>query len=222
MPPFGKTPTLRVLPGGAGQTRADGDAWADGVLLEGVRAGKRSMAVAFHDRLRPIVDRTLSRLLGGRDPDYDDLAQLALIELVLSVDRFRGDCPLDAWASLVTARVVYKHIRRRKAERKLFVIDRAELPDVADRTTPGQVSMRSAIRRVESHLREIDSRKAWTFVLHDVHGYDLKEVAEITGASRAATQSRLVRGRKELHERIACDPDLAAVLADLEHPRARP
>ena len=59
-------------------------------------------------------------------------------------------------------------------------------------------------------------------MLHDVHGYDLREVAEITGATRAATQSRLVRGRKELHERIAADPDLAAVLADLEHTRARP
>jgi DNA-directed RNA polymerase specialized sigma24 family protein len=68
------------------------------------------------------------------------------------------------------------------------------------------------MRRVLSHLAAIDVTKAWTFLLHDVCGYDLREIAEITGASLTATQTRLVRGRREVHERIAADPELANLL----------
>jgi DNA-directed RNA polymerase specialized sigma24 family protein len=72
-----------------------------------------------------------------------------------------------------------------------------------------------AIRQIESILAGIEEKKAWTFVLHDVHGYNLTEISEITGASSAAVQSRLVRARKELHARIAESRDLAPLLAEL-------
>jgi RNA polymerase sigma-70 factor, ECF subfamily len=193
---------LRLIPGGP----ADGTS-ADAAIVRAVQAGNAAAAAAFHDRIRPIVDRTLSRLLGVRDPDYDDLAQLALIELVMSVDSFRGDCPLDAWISIVSARVVYRHLRRRRLERRLFVVGTNE-PGFERESLP-QVSARSLMRLVEEHLAALDRKKAWAFVLHDVHGYDLSEVAEITGSSVAAAQSRLVRGRRELHQRLAGDPELA-------------
>ncbi|MGC4090255.1 MAG: RNA polymerase sigma factor [Polyangiaceae bacterium] len=213
---------LRLIRGGAAPseppasgTVVDQAALSDLQMVSAVRDGNAAAAALFHNRLRPIVDRTLGRLIGSRDSDYDDLTQQALIQLVLSVDRFRGECPLDAWASIIVARVAYKHIRKRRTERKLFVLDRGEVPDVVDRAATGTVAIRSAIRCVEKYLRGMDVNKAWTFVLHDVHGYDLEEVSAITGVSRAAAQSRLVRGRKALHERIAKDPELATLLSDL-------
>jgi len=46
------------------------------------------------------------------------------------------------------------------------------------------------------------SEKAETLFLHDVEGLDLAEIAALTGTSVAAAQSRLVRARKELLERV--------------------
>ena len=178
-----------------------------------MRAGDPSAATAFHDRTRGVVTRTINRLLGGQDSDAEDVAQLAFIELIDTIERFRGECPLDAWVSVLTARVVYKQIRRRRLERKLFSAIPAHSVALPNSTTKRDLVFRDALRRVQGHLSRLDANRSWTFLLHDVHGYDLKEVASITGASVAAAQSRLVRGRREIHERIVADSELAGMVA---------
>jgi len=190
----------------------------DSELLASVRAGESSAAAAFHDRVRPQVDRTVRRLLGASDPDAEDLAQTAMIELVMTIDRFRGDCSLDSWTSTIAARTVYKHIRRRRTERRAFgVVDPEQLAEARSPVRAGREAMvRNLTGRVLAHLDTIDESKAWTFVLHDVCGYDLREIAEITGVGVAAAQSRLVRGRREIHEHIAADPELADLMRGME------
>lgn len=187
----------------------------DSELLAAVRLGDPDAAGSLYARLRPVVMRTVGRLLGYGDPDAEDLAQQAMIEIVSTIDRYRGEAPLQAWASTIAAHVVYKAIRRRKTERRIF--DGAPYDElVGPRSAPtGRAAARSTLARVKVHLDAMDAAKAWTYLLHDVCGYDLKEVASITETSVAAAQSRLVRGRRELHERIAQDPDLAHALAEL-------
>lgn len=189
----------------------------DTQLLEALRSGNPSAATSLHDRVRPQVTRTIGRLLGYDDADGEDLGQLAMIEMVTSIDRFRGDCSLDAWTSMVTARIVYKHIRRRQTERRIF--DTIELGDVVARSPRDvgrEVAARSLIGRIRVHLDAMDEARAWTFLLHEVWGYDLRDIAEITGVSAAAAQSRLTRGRRDLHDRIATDPELAGALEGTE------
>jgi RNA polymerase sigma-70 factor, ECF subfamily len=172
------------------------------------------MAGPFYDRTRPIVAKTVHRLVGSHDSDFEDLVQIAMIELLRSLDRYRGECSLDTWASTISGNVVFKHIRRRGLERTIFAHDIA--PEDVPRSSRQQPVVRGMVARVTDHLRQMAFDRAWTFLLHDVHGYSLDEVASITGATVAAAQSRLVRGRRELHERIAADPELAGALDALE------
>lgn len=193
---------------------ASTDADRDRELVSAVVAGDTRASAAFYDRLKPVIERTLGRLLGPRDAAYEDLFQQTLVSLVEGIDRFRNECPLEAWASVVAARVVYRHIRRRRLERRLFVVSDVE-GETLPRAAPAAMALRSAIRRVESHLHEVSQERSWTFLLHDVMGFGLNEVASITGASESAAQSRLVRGRKEIHARIARDTELVSLFEDL-------
>jgi RNA polymerase sigma-70 factor (ECF subfamily) len=182
----------------------------DARLVAAVRSGNSAMAGPFYDRTRGMVARTVQRLLGASDSDFDDLAQVAMIELLHSLDRYRGECSLDTWTATISANVVYKHIRRRGLERHIFARELA--PEDVPQTAHQRPVLRGMVERVMHHLAQMAHERAWTFLLHDVHGYSLDEVAAITGATVAAAQSRLVRGRRELHERIANDPDLAGGL----------
>jgi len=189
----------------------------DAQLIAAIRGGDELAATAFHDRLYPCISRTIQRLLGRRDADYEDLVQLSMVELIQSFDRYRGECSLESWASTIASRAVYNHLRRRKRERLIFAPPPAEELH-RGATLSRTLAARDTMQRVRGHLAEIHPDKAWTFLLHDVCGYDLREIATITGVSVAAAQTRLVRGRCELHERLAEDPELRGALETGEEP----
>jgi RNA polymerase sigma-70 factor (ECF subfamily) len=215
-------PRLRLVPAtsAAGQAASASapppSTLDDSQLLLGLRAGDPSFAGELYDRLRPVVDRTVRRLLGPADHDREDAVQSALLEIITSIDRFRGDSSLDGWASTVAAHIVYKRIRRRRLERAAFSVAPAD--EVIENTASASrhdedLEAREVVDRVTGHLNQMDQGRAWAFLLHDVWGYDLRETAAILEVSVAAAQSRLVRGRHEIHARVAADPSLASRLA---------
>ena len=203
---------LRPLPNQGSAVHDERD--DDVALVAAVGRGDARAIASFYDRVRPIIDRKLKRLLGIHDADFDDMVQNSLIELMRSLDHYRGEGSLDGWVGVVSARVVFREIRERRSERRIFAAPPAdgatELLDATDLEESS--SARELLARVRTHLDACDPVKAWTYVLHDVLGHTLAEVAEITGASLPATQSRLFRGRLELEERIAADVELASRL----------
>jgi RNA polymerase sigma-70 factor (ECF subfamily) len=204
----------RLTPGAsvAPDAERDGDSSRDqdSALIADVVAGDPGKAAAFCQRVWRPVDRTVRRLLGPDDSEYEDLVQLAVIELIRSIASYRGEGSLDTWASAVTAHVVYRHIRRRSVDRyvSLELVREDALPSSRP-TGEDALAERESLARIVRHLDRLGEKLAWSFILHDVLGYGLRDVARIMGSSEAAAQSRLVRGRRRLHQLIAADPDLA-------------
>jgi RNA polymerase sigma-70 factor, ECF subfamily len=160
--------------------------------------------------LLPAVDAALRRVLTARDPEYEDLLQSAL-EAVLAAmckDRFRGDSSLTTWASQITRNVAVDALRARSRERRVFT-HQADTEDVAARShsvgpSPERLAdLREQLTQYHDALVGLCPTKAQVVYLCDVLGHRLEDVAVTLGISVAATQSRLVRGRKEVGDIVA-------------------
>jgi RNA polymerase sigma-70 factor (ECF subfamily) len=166
----------------------DGAAWA---------------ADALYDRVVDMVEAVLFRLLGA-DADHEDLIQQAIERVVSSVvtGRFARGCSLRSWATLLTQHVAVDALRARARERKLFDrrIPYKMLELVEDHTaTPEHLAeTRRRMALLQSALGRVSRERSEAVVLHDLLGHDLTEIAQLTGVSVAAAQSRLVRGRREV------------------------
>jgi RNA polymerase sigma-70 factor (ECF subfamily) len=181
---------------------------SDSELIDAFEAGERAACEELYDRLISVVEATLFRIMGRRDDLHEDLVQSAFEQIVLTLSngRFARACSLASWASSVTTHVAFNTIRKRIRERK--VVDHARDAELEGARTSSAVdlerdySLAQTWKGVRRHLAEMNADQATTLVLHDVLGHDLAEIAVLTSASVAAAQSRLVRGRKDLQDRL--------------------
>jgi RNA polymerase sigma-70 factor (ECF subfamily) len=206
IPRMSERPALRVL------TRDHGGAEAqsfpsDEEIVDGIAAGNEWAADALYDRLHPIVDRALRRVLHERTADYDDLVQTTFERIVrtLAERRFVGACSLSTWASAIAGHVGIDALRAAMRDRRLFHRPDSSTADIIELPEPERferrIEARSEVERIQRILARMKPEHARTLVLHDVLGHELSEIAVLMGVSVAAAQSRLVRGRKELLRR---------------------
>lgn len=165
---------------------------------------------SFHRLLLPVVDAAVRRVVTTADREYEDLLQSAL-EAVLAAmgkDRFRGDSSLATWASTIARNVAIDALRARSRERRVFAHDTGqdELAARSQSTGPSPeklADVREQLTHYHDALRNLSPTKAQVVYLYDVLGHRLEEIAEALGATVAATQSRLVRGRREIGDILA-------------------
>jgi RNA polymerase sigma-70 factor (ECF subfamily) len=166
--------------------------------------------------VRSAVRVVLRRLVGPEDPEYEDLEQTSIENVLVTFERgkFRGECPKGGWAAVIARNVAIDAIRARSRERQLFARDLGDLvaTDVLRGSAEGKAGpehltgVQERLSHVKSAMLGLGMHKANVVFLHDVLGHELGDVAEILGITVAAAQSRLVRGRREIIEQMDHTP----------------
>lgn len=205
-----RRPLLRAIVGGANAARP-APAYSDSELFEGIASGDERIARELYRRLLPAVESALYRVLGRREHDHEDLVQSSFEQIIVTLAqrRYAQACSLNTWASTIAAHIALKSLRSRYRQRNVFD-QRVGTEDLAELASGGDdvertVGERRELERLRQRLSELPAAQAEAVVLHDLMGHPLAEIAAITGASVAAAQSRLVRGRKELLSRMEAE-----------------
>jgi len=177
---------------------------SDYEICDGLVSAEAWASATLYQRVAPAVDATLYRLLGARDSDREDLAQQTFEQVISTVvdGRFKRNCTLKSWAALIAQNLALDALRARSRARALFnpilVKESLDLVAASPPTPEHLVGVGRRVEQLRAALRSVRRPRAEAFVLHDVLGYEVAELAQLTGVSQAAAQSRLVRGRRDL------------------------
>ena len=176
---------------------------------EALRRARLGDAAAFeflYRRHSPRVYALCLRMV--RNPEQaEDLTQDTFVAALRGIREFRGRCAFSTWLHHVTRNTVLMCFRKRRV--KETSLDEITEPkaDVGHATlqlgvsdarlegTADRLVLLKAVRRLSPGFRA-------TLLLHDLHGYEHREVAAILGCAAGTSKSQLHKARQRVRDMI--------------------
>ena len=183
-----------------------------------MRSDSKKRQQSFTALVQPHLERMyrLAYRLTAHREDAQDLVQDVLLKLYPQSDRLAEVNAIGPWIS----RIVYNLFidkQRQYASRRLRIVSHPELSADPDRAQALQASTEAlvegefTINRLQTALAQLSDDHRVIINLHDVEGYTLTEVAEITGVSLGTLKSRRQRARERLQKLLDEGPDHEAI-----------
>jgi len=152
---------------------------------------------AFESIYRQNASRiyTLACRMAGSPEDGEDLLQEIFLQAHRKLATFKGDASVGTWLYRLAVNHCLDFVRSKQAKmNKLTETLDAEssFEPVARRDMPiARLDLERAIDRLPEGCRE-------AFVLHDVEGFDHKEVADLLGIAEGTSKSQVFKARLKL------------------------
>jgi RNA polymerase sigma-70 factor (ECF subfamily) len=136
--------------------------------------------------------------------EAEDLAQDAFLQVFRKLASFRGDSALSTWLHRIAVNTVLMHFRRKSPVRVSL--------DEPGRNAEGQPVRRefgtrdgrleTSVNRlaITRAISELPAGYRMIFILHEVDGYEHREIAELLGCSVGNSKSQLHKAKLRMRE----------------------
>ena len=162
-------------------------------------------ADAFEELYRQHARRLFSLVfrMTGSAEDAEDLLQEVFLQAHRKLAGFRGESTLGTWLYRLTMNQCLDHLRGRLAK-----MDRStESLDVEDAFEPAAhlPIVPAAVTRVdlERAIAALPEGYRAAFLLHDVEGFEHREVAKILGVAEGTSKSQVHKARMKLRAMLS-------------------
>jgi len=173
----------------------------DRATLDRARAGDAMAVRAFVVRYERPVFALLSRILGP-GPHVEDLAQETFLRALRALPAFDPDGAARASTWLLTIATRLALDARKKKTLRLVPLE--EGFPVAGASTPETEHVRADLgRAIATAAAELSEDMRAAFVLADVHGFTMGEIAEALSIPENTAKTRVFRARQHMRERLA-------------------
>ncbi len=132
----------------------------------------------------------------------EDLTHDVFIQVFRKVAGFKGNSKFMTWLYQISVNQALMHFRKRYVKIEKNKPD-AQIPeqivpgtsDLRRMTADQRIAIKSALANLSPGYRNI-------FILHDIGGYEHKEIAEILGCSIGTSKSQLSKARHKIRKHL--------------------
>lgn len=163
-----------------------------------VRRSQAGDSAAFEALYRSHVGRVyaLCLRLTADSEKANELTKDVFVRTWTAIGSFRGESAFGTWLHRLAVNVV-RQAQRTDSRRRARVETRGDLEDYMGSLYEDRSEERMDL---EKAIATLPPRARNALVLHDIHGYRCREVAEMTGTAVGTIQAHLHRARKMLKE----------------------
>jgi RNA polymerase sigma-70 factor (ECF subfamily) len=166
-------------------------------IIESAKKGDQSAFQKIVDKYRTQVASIAYKMVGDYE-DAKDISQIVFVKTYQNLEDFDTTKKLSTWLYRITINASIDFIRKHK-KHKHELLDNifGELKEKKEDVE--KLYQRSLINwAIKSSMEALNSRQKAVFVLRDLEGLDIKEVAQITGMPQATVRWYLHRARSKL------------------------
>jgi RNA polymerase sigma-70 factor (ECF subfamily) len=168
--------------------------------LELARRCHEGDAAAFEDVYRLHAGRVYNviRRMVGSAEEAEDLVQEVFLQAHRKLGSFRGDSSLATWLYRLAVNQCLDFLRGRQARMGRATASLDE-PDAAEPVTPAPI-VPVAVSRIdlERAIARLPEGCRAAFILHDVEGFEHREIGAILGISDGTSKSQVHKARLKL------------------------
>jgi RNA polymerase sigma-70 factor (ECF subfamily) len=174
---------------------------SDTDLIERAQRGdEKAFEALFHTYKRRVYGLCLR--MTGNAADAEEVTQEAFLTLFRKIHTFRGESAFSTWLLRITLNIVLMRRRKKKLPEVPLEVPGDEEESEWMRTQFGSqdASLEGVIDRHQLDLAvaELPVGYRQVFELHDVMGYQHREISEILGYSEGNSKSQLHKARMRL------------------------
>jgi RNA polymerase sigma-70 factor (ECF subfamily) len=176
-------------------------------IIRLAREGDREAFETLVRLKREKVFWTAYQLVGNED-DARDVSQMVFLRLWRSLDRYDEQFSFNTWLHTITARLSIDFLRRQGRRRVVsggFDEQQPGPQAVSRRPLAGQEEEldRQEVQRIFHFLaRFLTERQRTIFVLRELEGMSMAEIAEVVGCRESTVRNHLFQARHTMREKL--------------------
>ncbi len=166
-------------------------------LIQRCQNGDRKAQYELYQSYKDWVYNITYRMTNNKQ-ETEDISQMVFLQVFRKIDSFRGDSAFSSWIYRITVNICINQLRKEKQRKGKTTSEPSNSQNSYAKEYSDKGDKFNIKPYLEKAIRALPEGYRMTFILHDMEGYNHKEIGIMMNIAEGTSKSQLHKARKEL------------------------